>query len=95
MKAFMLTPICVHSPTQRLLVLSDDNLMESGFQTARVKWCLRSIKGQEGVDMKEGDVVTVRRFGKHKLKIIASPTCDYFQPSQGEAEVRSEAVIAA
>jgi NAD+ kinase len=39
---------------------------------------LLTLDGQDAVDLDEDDVVTVRRFKKHSLKLISSPTRDYF-----------------
>jgi NAD+ kinase len=75
--AVVLTPICPHSLTQRPLVIPDH---------AEIQLCLNhrpghvllTLDGQDAVDMSEDDVVTVRRFKKHSLKLISSPTRDYF-----------------
>lgn len=75
--ALVLTPICPHSLTQRPLVIPDH---------AEIQICLKhrpghvllTLDGQDAVDMKEDDVVTVRRFKKHSLKLISSPARDYF-----------------
>ena len=75
--AMIVAPICPHSLTLRPLVISD-------LSTVRIRLSdrpgpvLLTLDGQDAVDMKEGDIVIVRRFGKHPLKIIASPTRDYF-----------------
>jgi NAD+ kinase len=75
--AIVLAPICPHSLTLRPIVISD---------TSEVKICLHdrpghvllTLDGQDVVDMKEDDLVTVKRFKKHSLKLITSPTRDYF-----------------
>lgn len=75
--ALVLAPICPHSLTLRPLVISD---------SAEVKVCLNhrpghvllTLDGQDVVDMKEGDIVSIKRFKKHSLKIVASPTRDYY-----------------
>ncbi|MFZ9596283.1 MAG: NAD(+)/NADH kinase [Bdellovibrionia bacterium] len=75
--ALVLTPICPHSLTLRPLVIPD---------SSEVKLCLNdrpghvllTLDGQDVVDMKEGDLVSIQRFKKHSLKIVASPTRDYF-----------------
>jgi NAD+ kinase len=75
--AVVLTPICPHSLTQRPLVIPDH---------AEIQLCLNhrpghvllTLDGQDAVDMSEDDVVIVRRFKKHSLKLISSPTRDYF-----------------
>lgn len=75
--ALIVTPICPHSLTLRPLVIPEDSV---------VKMCLNhrpghvflTLDGQDAVDMKEDDVVTVCRFKNHSLKVISSPTRDYF-----------------
>ena len=75
--ALVLTPICPHSLTQRPLVIPDH---------AEIQICLNhrpghvllTLDGQDVVDMKEDDIVTIRRFKAHSLKLISSPTRDYF-----------------
>ena len=75
--AMVMTPICPHSLTLRPLVLPD---------TSRVKICLShrpghvllTLDGQNAIDMKEDDIVTVECYKKHSLKIITSPGRDYF-----------------
>jgi NAD+ kinase len=75
--ALVMTPICPHSLTQRPLVISD---------TSEIQICLKqrpghvllTLDGQDAVDMKEDDVVSIRRFGKHSLQLISSGTRDYF-----------------
>lgn len=75
--ALILTAICPHSLTQRPLVIPD---------RAEIQICLNhrpghvllTLDGQDAIDMREGDVVVVRRFKKHSLKLISSPTRDYF-----------------
>jgi NAD+ kinase len=73
----VLAPICPHSLTQRPLVVPDDQTIEITLQH-RPGHVLLTLDGQDAVDMKEEDVVTVRRFKRHSLKLISSPTRDYF-----------------
>ena len=75
--ALIIAPICAHSLTLRPLVIPD---------TSEVKICLNhrpghvllTLDGQDAIDMKEDDVVTIQRFKKHSLKLVSSPTRDYF-----------------
>jgi NAD+ kinase len=75
--AMVMTPICPHSLTQRPLVISDSSIVKICLKQ-RPGHVLLTLDGQDAVDMKEGDWVTVRRFKKHSLKLISSPTRDYF-----------------
>jgi NAD+ kinase len=73
----ILAPICPHSLTQRPLVVRDDAEIQIRLRH-RPGHVLLTLDGQDAVDMKEDDVVTVRRFHKHSLKLISSPDRDYF-----------------
>ena len=75
--AVILTPIRAHSLTLRPLVVPDTSVIEICL-THRPGHVLLTLDGQDAVDMKEEDIVTVRRFKKHSLKLISSPTRDYF-----------------
>jgi NAD+ kinase len=78
LSALVLAAICPHSLTQRPLVIPD-SLEVQILLKRRPGHVLLTLDGQESVDMKEGDIVTIRRFKKHSLKLISSPTRDYFQ----------------
>ncbi len=77
LEALVLTAICPHSLTQRPLVISDRSEVEIRLQH-RPGHVLLTLDGQDVVDMKEDDLVIVRRFKKHSLKLISSSTRDYF-----------------
>jgi len=75
--ALVVAPICPHSLTLRPLVIPD---------SFEVKLCLNhrpghvllTLDGQDVVDMKEDDIVLIKKFNKHSLKLISSPDRDYF-----------------
>jgi NAD+ kinase len=75
--ALVVAPICPHSLTFRPIIVPD---------TYEVKLCLNhrpghvllTLDGQDVVNMKEDDVVLVKRCRKHSLKLISSPDRDYF-----------------
>ena len=75
--AVVLTAISPHSLTQRPLVIPDTSVIQICL-SHRPGHVLLTLDGQDVVDMKEADIVTVRRFKKHSLKLISSPTRDYF-----------------
>lgn len=75
--ALILAPICPHSLTQRPLVLSDQEEIQIRLHH-RPGHVLLTLDGQDAVDMNEDDIVIVRRFKKHSLQLISSPTRDYF-----------------
>jgi NAD+ kinase len=75
--ALVMTPICPHSLTLRPLVIPDTSVVRMCLNH-RPGHVLLTLDGQDAVDMKEDDIVTIRRFKKHSLKIVSSPTRDYF-----------------
>lgn len=77
MPSVVLTPICPHALTQRPLVVPDSMEIQVCLKD-RPGHVLLTLDGQDAIDMKEADIVTVRRFKKHSLKLISSPTRDYF-----------------
>jgi len=77
LNALVLAPICPHSLTQRPLVVPDSAELHIRL-TQRPGHVLLTLDGQDAIDMNEEDVVIVRRFKKHSLQLISSPTRDYF-----------------
>ncbi len=75
--AIILAPICPHSLTQRPIVISDRNEIELCLNH-RPGQVVLTLDGQDVFEMKEEDTVTIRRFAKHRLQLIASPDRDYF-----------------
>jgi NAD+ kinase len=75
--ALILAPICPHSLTQRPLVVPQDSEIEICL-THRPGHVVLTLDGQDVIDMKEDDLVIIRRFKKHSLQLISSPTRDYF-----------------
>ncbi|HYB13278.1 MAG TPA: NAD(+)/NADH kinase [Myxococcota bacterium] len=76
LEAFLLTPICPHTLTQRPLVLP---------HSSQIEICVRSrnevqltVDGQEGIALRQGDTVTVRR-SDHPVRLIASPFRSRFE----------------
>lgn len=75
--ALVMAPICPHSLTLRPLVIPDSSEVTLCL-SHRPGHVLLTLDGQDAVDMKEGDFVTIKRFQKHSLQLISSPTRDYF-----------------
>ena len=75
--ALLITPICPHSLTQRPLIIPDDFEVEVRLDH-RPGHVLLTLDGQDAVDLKVNDRVTIRRFKKHALQLISSPTRGYF-----------------
>ena len=75
--AVLMTPICPHSLTQRPLVIPGGSEIQILLKD-RPGHVLLTLDGQDAIDMKEDDIVVVRKFEKHALKLISSPSRDYF-----------------
>lgn len=73
----ILTPICPHGLTQRPLILRDDMRVDLTLDHMPGHVYL-TLDGQDGVDLKAGDMISISRFTKHKLKIVKAPNRDYF-----------------
>ena len=77
LNALILTPICPHSLTQRPLVIPDRSEIQICLND-RPGHVVLTLDGQDVVDMRQGDVLFVKKFKKHSLQLISSPTRDYF-----------------
>ena len=73
----LLTPICPHGLTQRTLVLTDNVTVDLTLDHMPGHVYL-TLDGQEAIDLKNGDLVQVTRFKKHRLKVVKAPNRDYF-----------------
>ncbi len=91
--AIILSPICPHSLTQRPIVVSDRNEIELCLNH-RPGQVVLTLDGQDVFEMKEEDTVTVRRFAKHSLKLIASPDRDYFSVLREKLSFGNKDVVA-
>jgi NAD+ kinase len=67
----VLTPICSHALTQRPLVLPQTCVVEISVRT-RGEEAFLTVDGQEGLRLRAGDRVTVRR-SPHPVEIVSSP----------------------
>jgi len=77
LKSLVMTPICPHSLTQRSLIIPDDFEISIRLKD-RFGLVVLTLDGQRSVGMKEDDVVVIRKYAKHKLQLISSPSRDYF-----------------
>lgn len=75
--ALIVAPICPHSLTLRPLIISDTSEIRIRLNH-RPGHVLLTLDGQDVIDMKEGDVVVVKRFERHSLKLVTSATRDYY-----------------
>jgi NAD+ kinase len=77
LQAFVLTPICPHTLTQRPIVLPESARIEIRLQAQHSDVKL-TVDGQEGVDLVPGDVVHVRR-SDHPVHLVVSPFRSRFE----------------
>ena len=77
LNAIVMSPICPHSLTQRPLVISGDSEIQILLKD-RPGHVLMTLDGQDAIDLKEDDVVTVHRFRKHPLQLVSSPSRDFY-----------------
>lgn len=91
--AMILAPICPHSLTQRPVVISDENTLEVSLnhQPGHV---VLTLDGQESFDLTDQDVLTVKRFAKHKLQLISSPERDYFSVLREKLSFGNQDIVA-
>ena len=73
----LLTPICPHGLTQRTLVLPEEVKVEMTLEHTPGHVFL-TLDGQDGLDLKDGDIIQISRFKKHKLKLVNAPNRNYF-----------------
>lgn len=78
LQAMILTPICPHSLTQRPVVFPDEHLIRIRLVSGSGQVVL-TLDGQDVLEMKEGDVVEVKKFKKHVLQLVVAPGTDYFR----------------
>jgi NAD+ kinase len=76
--AFVLTPICAHSFSQRPVVFPSDQILELSLTDQRVRNEVQlCLDGQRVFLLKPSDRVRLRR-APHKLKLIHDPAVSYF-----------------
>lgn len=77
LEAILLTPICAHTLTQRPLVLPATLVIEVRVQDTRGGQVHLTVDGQVGLDLEEGDCVTVRR-SAHPTRLLVPPERNRF-----------------
>jgi NAD+ kinase len=76
--AFVLTPICPHTLTQRPLVLPERCELEIRIQDARGGEVHLTVDGQVGEELGEGDRIHVRR-AEHPVELLVPPGRNRFE----------------
>lgn len=77
LSAFVITPICPHTLTDRPLVVPDTAKMRVAFHPSEESIYL-TLDGQVGLELNEGDQVTVRK-ADHTLRLVRPTRKTYFE----------------
>ncbi len=75
--AFVLTPICPHTLTNRPLVLPDEAVVEVILHARQADVYL-TLDGQRGLPLQEGDLIRVRKAAS-RIRLVTSPNRNYFE----------------
>jgi NAD+ kinase len=75
--AFVITPICPHTLTNRPLVIPDSAMIEIGFQAGEETVFL-TLDGQVGTELMRGDHIVVRK-APEKLHLVRPERKTYFE----------------
>ncbi len=76
--AFVVTPICPHTLTNRPLVVGDSSVVELKLRDARHVEVYAALDGQETFAFTDGDSVLVTG-GPRRLRLVKAPGRDYYQ----------------
>ncbi len=76
-EAFIVTPICSHTLTNRPLVIPDSSVVDVTFRAGDAPIYL-TLDGQVGVELKPTDQVIIRR-AEYKLRLMNPPKKTYFE----------------
>lgn len=75
--AFVITPICPHTLTNRPLVIPDSSIVDVTFRAGDAPIYL-TLDGQVGVELKPTDEIVIRR-AEQKLRLLNPPKKSYFE----------------
>ena len=75
--AFLLTPICPHTLSNRPLVIPDNHKIEVSFHEGEEPAFL-TLDGQVGLELHRGDRIVVTKFS-HKLRLVRPSRKTYFE----------------
>lgn len=76
-EAFVITPICPHTLTNRPVVIPDTSKVEVDFRAGEETVYL-TLDGQVGVELQPGDRAAVSK-ARHKLRLVRPPRKTYFE----------------
>ncbi|HKR63981.1 MAG TPA: NAD(+)/NADH kinase [Thermoanaerobaculia bacterium] len=77
MGAVVITPICPHMLTNRPIVLPDELDIEISLNAPDARDIFLSLDGQEGLEIREGDRICVRK-SEERVLLVQSPDKNYF-----------------
>ena len=75
--AFIVTPICAHTLTNRPIVLPDSAIIEVAVKSQRESVYL-TVDGQVGIALRSDDTVRIKKAASH-VELIQSPHKSYFE----------------
>ncbi len=76
--AFVITPICPHTLSQRSLVIGDDVVVELAPENADEAPMLFTVDGRDCVSIHHGDRIEVRKAG-HSLNLLRLPGHSFYE----------------
>lgn len=76
--AFVITPICPHTLSQRSLVISDDVVVELAPENADEAPMLFTVDGRDAVAIQQGDRIEVRK-ADHALNLLRLPGHSFYE----------------
>ena len=76
--AFVITPICPHTLSQRSLVIGDDAVVELAPENADEAPMLFTVDGRDCVSIHHGDSIEVRKAG-HALNLLRLPGHSFYE----------------
>ena len=77
MAAFIITPICAHTLTNRPVVLPDSVSIEVAVKSQRESVYL-TVDGQVGIALRSDDTVRVKKAASY-VELVQSPHKNYFE----------------
>jgi NAD+ kinase len=77
LSAFVITPICPHTLTNRPIVIPDSVTIEIGFESGETSAFL-TLDGQVGIELSQGDRVVLRK-APNRLRLVRPSKKTYYQ----------------
>lgn len=84
--AFILTPICPHTLSNRPIIVYDDAVIEISFRT-RTENVFLTVDGQEGLLLDSSDVIKIRK-ARQTIKLVYFEEKNYFSILKSKLKLR-------